>query len=317
MSDHDASGFPVRCPPPDLSRWRGGNTGLPGIWTFDAAAPGPHVAVLSLVHGNEYGGAAVLAAMLAAGTMPVRGRLSFGFVNLAAFDRFDPLAPTQSRFIEEDLNRLWDPAVLDGNRQSAELSRARALRPWIEQVDVLLDLHSMLWPSDPLILCGMAARGCALARRLGQPRLVVADAGHRGGARLIDYPRFTDHAGHATAILVEAGQHWEEATQHVMHQVATGFLAETGIVPGSAHAEPTQLAEVTDAVTAETAEFAFVRPFRGGDIVRDRNTLIALDGTTEIRTPYDHCLLVMPSLRPTRGHTAVRLARLIADAPAA
>ena len=39
--------------------------------------------------------------------------------------------------------------------------------------------------------------------------------------------------------------------------------------------------------------------------------LIALDGTTEIRTPHDDCLLVMPSLRPSRGHTAVRLARIV------
>jgi hypothetical protein len=44
-------------------------------------------------------------------------------------------------------------------------------------------------------------------------------------------------------------------------------------------------------------------------VVAERDTLIATDGTTEIRTPHDNCLLVMPSLRPSRGHTAVRLAR--------
>ena len=71
------------------------------------------------------------------------------------------------------------------------------------------------------------------------------------------------------------------------------------------------LAEVTVAVTASTASFAFVRPFRGGEVIADRNTLIALDGTTEIRTPHDDCMLVMPSLRPSRGHTAVRLARFV------
>jgi hypothetical protein len=52
-----------------------------------------------------------------------------------------------------------------------------------------------------------------------------------------------------------------------------------------------------------------VRPFAGGDVVPRRDTLIALDGMAEIRTPHDDCLLVMPSLRPSRGHTAVRLAR--------
>ena len=63
------------------------------------------------------------------------------------------------------------------------------------------------------------------------------------------------------------------------------------------------------AVTAVTAHFAFVQTFHGGDIIPRRNTLIAMDGDTEIRTPHDECLLVMPSLRPSRGHTAVRLAR--------
>ena len=65
------------------------------------------------------------------------------------------------------------------------------------------------------------------------------------------------------------------------------------------------------AVTAATGSFAFLQPFRGGDVIAQRNTLIALDGGLEIRTPHDDCLLVMPSLRPSRGHTAVRLARFI------
>jgi hypothetical protein len=66
---------------------------------------------------------------------------------------------------------------------------------------------------------------------------------------------------------------------------------------------------VTEVVTAATASFAFVQKYRGGDVVARRHTLIALDGEREVRTPHDDCLLVMPSLRPSRGHTAVRLAR--------
>ena len=69
------------------------------------------------------------------------------------------------------------------------------------------------------------------------------------------------------------------------------------------------MATVTTAVTAMTSNFAFVQTFRGGDIIPRRDTLIAMDGETEIRTPHDDCLLVMPSLRPSRGHTAVRLGR--------
>jgi hypothetical protein len=75
---------------------------------------------------------------------------------------------------------------------------------------------------------------------------------------------------------------------------------------------PQRFAQVTMAVTASTSNFAFVQSYRGGDVIARRNTLIALDGETEIRTPHDNCLLIMPSLRPSRGHTAVRLAQFIA-----
>jgi len=58
-----------------------------------------------------------------------------------------------------------------------------------------------------------------------------------------------------------------------------------------------------------TDDFAFVRDFQGGEVIPARNTIIALDGTAEIRTPHDDCLLVMPTPHPPSGHTAVRLAR--------
>ncbi len=65
-------------------------------------------------------------------------------------------------------------------------------------------------------------------------------------------------------------------------------------------------------VTAATGTFTFVQPFRGGDVIAAADTLIAIDGPAEIRTPHADCLLVMPSLRPSRGHTAVRLAQFAA-----
>jgi predicted deacylase len=270
--------------------------------------------LLSVIHGNEIAGAIVLDRLLRAGLRPTRGRLSFGFVNLAAFDRFDPLRPTASRFVDEDLNRVWDPIVLDGPRHSSELDRAREVRPFIETVDVVLDLHSMLWPSEALILCGSAASGKALAKAIGTPPMVVADAGHMNGRRLIDYPRFAGGDPSCAACLVEAGQHWEPATVDTMMGSVAGLLRHLDMIADTAalphiQMRPVRAATVTMAVTAMTANFSFNENYRGGDIVPQRNTLIAMDGDTEIRTPHDDCLLVMPALRPSRGHTAVRLAR--------
>jgi hypothetical protein len=302
--------FNIELAAPDLARWRAGNCGIAGVTSFAAEQPGPHIALMALMHGNEFAGAIVLAGMLAAGTRPARGRLSFIFANLDAFDSFDPDNPTHSRFCDEDLNRVWDAATLDGPRQSSELTRARQLRPWLDNVDVLLDLHSMLWPSDPLILCGLTDKARTLALAVGTPALVIADGGHVGGRRLIDYARFADPATDACALLVEAGQHWAQSTVAVTEQAVAGLVGMGDQSDGGSPGTST-LAEVTATITAASANFVFLQPYRGGDIIAHRNTLIAMDGNTEIRTGYDNCLLVMPSLRPSRGHTAVRLAKLL------
>ncbi len=302
--------FAIEVSAPDLSPWLAGNTGVPGFTTLDSGRPGAHVAVTALMHGNELAGAIVLDQVLRSRVTPCSGRLTLGFANLAAFERFDPARPTASRFVDEDLNRLWDPAVLDGLRRSSELDRARAMRPLIDQADVLLDLHSMLWPSEPLILSGPTTKGRELGCAAGTPGLVVADSGHVSGPRLIDYPRFTG-PGAATAILVESGQHWKQRSVECARRCLDGVLHCTGVLPGPPPPTRGRIAEVTVAVTATTSAFAFVREFSGGQVIPQRNTLIALDGLTEIRTPYDDCMLVMPSLRPSRGHTAVRLARFV------
>ena len=309
----------VRMSAPDLKPWREGNV-LPGVWSFSAAEDGPHVAVTGLVHGNEIGGAVAMDRWLRQKLRPARGRLSLVFANLTAFERFDRDDPTASRFVDEDMNRLWDIDTLESGRRSCELRRARELRPFLDTVDVLLDLHSMLWPSDPLMLAGQSARGQALGLALGVPPLVVADEGHEAGARLIDYAPFIARDGAARAVLVEAGSHWEASTVATMDAAASRLLHLLGTLdPGDAMLPPHVLApdaqprlvEVTRTVTARTPGFVFMRPFRGGAVVKQRNTVIALDGEEEIRTPHDDCVLVMPSLRTMPGHTAVRLARFV------
>ena len=311
--------FDVRLIAPNIEPWIAGNTGIPGFTTRVAQADGPHIALLAIAHGNEIAGAIVLERLLREGLRPARGKLTFGFVNLAAFERFDPRQPTASRFVDEDINRVWDTAMLDSARRSTELDRAREIRPLIDTVDVLFDLHSMLWPSEPLILCGTSPKGRHLAFGAGVPALVVADHGHAAGLRLIDYPRFADAATACAASLLEAGQHWDDATVDTMFASVAGLLRHLETVtdhpalPPPTVSATQRFAEVTMAVTAASNNFAFVQPYRGGDIIPRRNTLIALDGETEIRTPHDDCVLIMPSLRPSRGHTAVRLARFVAE----
>ncbi|MBS1001020.1 succinylglutamate desuccinylase/aspartoacylase family protein [Acetobacter persici] len=309
--------FEIALPPPDLSRWQEGNCGVPGAYHFEASHPGPHVAITALMHGNEYSGACALAHLLRQEVRPERGRLSLIFLNLAAFARFDPARPTLSRFIDEDMNRLWEPGLIASGHTSYEMERVRAVAPILNTVDALLDLHSMLWPADPLFLSGLTEKSCALATALAAfqppPPLIVQDSGHEEGPRLIDYVRFASNRTTARACLLEAGQHWQPEAATLALNVCQTFLEQMGTVSPKNLRSPcrqkTRQVTVTDHVLACTSRFVFARPFGSGEIIKKAGTLLAFDGCEEIRTPYENCLLVMPNLRPMRGHTAVRLAR--------
>ena len=232
---------PVELAAPDITRWRDGNTGVDYAHGFESGRPGPHALVTAIVHGNEIGGAIALDRLLHAGPRPRRGRLTLAFANVAAYGRFDSGDPTASRFVDEDLNRVWSPAALDGPRQSVELRRARALRPLVEAAGVLLDLHSLQQGDDPLAFCGPLKKGRALAWRVGRQKI-----------------------------------------------------------------------EVTHAVTVESPAFAFAAPYRGLEVIAAAGTEIARDGARPVRTPYDDCVVVMPSRRLVPGQTAIRLGRWVA-----
>lgn len=304
---------------PDLRRWAEGNAGVPYAWRFDSARQGPHVVVQALTHGNEVCGAIALDWLLEQGFRPRRGSFTAVFANVAAYATFDRADPYASRCLDEDFNRLWSADVLDGPRDSAELQRARELRPVYEACDALLDLHSMTDPCPPLALCGRQAKGLALARAIGVPAHVVIDHGHAAGTRLRDYAFFDVAGDPRNALLVECGQHWERAAPELARQVTLRFLRHFDMTDAAfvdAHLSrerpPPQTAiEVTDAVTIESDDFAFAFPLRGLAVVERRATLLARDGDREIVTPYDDCVLIMPTRRPRRGETAVRLGRFV------
>jgi succinylglutamate desuccinylase len=304
---------------PDISRHRQSATGTDYIHTFDSGVPGPHVLVNALTHGNEICGAIVVDRLLREELRPVRGRLTLAFANIAAYLRFDPSNPYATRFVDEDFNRVWNPSILDGPRRSTELERARQLRPFVDAADYLLDIHSMLEPSPPVMICGPLDKGIRFAFEVGVPQHVVSDVGHANGTRMRDYGGFGDPASPKNALLVECGQHWERAAEQVAWLTTWRYMALLGIVDAAQVARaidaspppPQRLIRVTDAVIASSPAFRFARPFTGLEVLERAGELIAWDGDTPVRTPYDNCVLVMPVPNNVKtGLTAVRLGRL-------
>jgi predicted deacylase len=310
---------PIEVAFPDLSRFASGNSGIHHVWTFAASRPGPHVLLQALTHGNEVCGAIALDRLLREGIQPTRGTLSIVFANVDAYLRFDSARPFASRCIDEDFNRLWTTEVLDGQRDSSELKRARELRPLYERTDFLLDIHSMSEPCLPLAMAGRRRKGVALARALGMPEHIVVDAGHAAGRRLRDFAFFDDEDDPRSALLIECGQHWEAAAPAVARDAALRFLRHFGMAEEAWLARELEgsrdqlqrVIEVTATVTIASDDFRFTIPVRGLQTIARAGTVYANDGGTKIATPHDDCVLIMPTRHPKRGETAVRLGRYI------
>jgi len=196
------------------------------------------------------------------------------------------------------------------------------LRPIVNVADFLLDIHSMQYSTAPLMLAGTLDKSVALARQVGMPELIMCDAGHAAGPRMRDYGGFGDPVSAKTALLIESGQHWERRAAEVATDVMLRFL----IILGSLTREDAQALagpdfdsrprqrtiKVTEAITITGNNFEFVQDFRGLEVLTPKGTLIGRDNGREVRTPYDDCVLIMPSRRLARGQTAVRLGRYIA-----
>ncbi len=318
MSKVGLKPHPVHLNPPMLSDWASTTTGVPYVHERCGAEPGPEVLITALVHGNEYSGALALDAFLRSGLVPQRGRVTAAFCNVAAFSGFDPALPDASRFVDEDLNRVWAVDRLEGEQHSVELERARALRPFVGRATHLLDLHSMHEPGPPLWVTGMLQRNIAAAQALRTSVQVVADAGHADGVRMRDYGGFGDPEGQGIALLLEAGQHWERSALQVARNALMRFMVMAGVlnyadVPVGwllPDVVPPPPVMVTHRVVAKTMDFRFAHPYAGGEILRRAGTAIAHDGGEPVCTPYDDCVLVMPSVRQLRpGVTTVRLGR--------
>lgn len=305
--------------PPDISPYQQGNTGIDYVTTFDSGMPGPHVMINALTHGNEICGAYALDFLMKRGVRPRRGKLSLAFANVAAFEQFDSADPYTSRYVDEDFNRLWSEDVLASTRNSCELTRARAYAPLVAQADFLLDIHSMHMPSPPLLMCGMQERAIDMGRAMGYPAHLVRDRGHAAGRRMRDYGEFDDPASPKTALLIECGQHWEQASVRVAIETTLRFLRCCDVLDSAfidaqlqiGDPPPQTLIEVSEPVTIKTENFRFVEDYRGLEVIREANTIIGYDGEEAVRTPFDNCVLVMPGRQLVPGLSAVRLGRYV------
>jgi hypothetical protein len=68
---------------------------------------------------------------------------------------------------------------------------------------------------------------------------------------------------------------------------------------------------VTEPVVADSMDFRFAGEYTGLEVFDKAGSVIGWSNGEAVSTPYDDCMLVMPSLRQLRpGVTVVRLGRI-------
>ncbi len=299
----------------DLSAYRAGNTGIDYVFSFDSGRAGPHVVINGLTHGNEPCGAEAVTRLLDDGVRPARGRLTLSLANVRAYEGRDDDNPYGRRFVDENLNRVWTDAALDGDARGWEYERARALRPVFASADLLLDIHST--PYDPVpffVTTTQLPKQSALARMLGHPRTEIATApailAYDGLSR---YGRFGDPADRAVALTVECGLFFARDSAVVAHATALRLLAHAGLIAGDAPAwrEPGRPRRVVmvEPVTSKTGhvDFGFApstfETFAKGEVC-------AWDGDVPIRAPFDGACPIWTVQRIVPGGLAFVFARI-------
>ena len=290
---------------PDIARFAAGNTGVPYVWTFDGAAPGPHVMVNCLTHGNEPAGAIAVCRLLDEGTRPVRGRLTLSFANIAAYEAFRAGRDLPARFLDRDMNRLWRDDWIDADTTSREAARARELRLVIGGVDMLLDLHTTASVAQPFFVIAEMDKPRALADRMAWPPIQqLMPGGCLDGRHTIDYGAFSDPDDPRTAVTVECGRHTDLSAGDLAYRAARRFLDAVGALAddGPAPSDPIHRYRIVEPYDLRSDDFTLAIPDTGFVPVK-AGEAVAKDGDETVTAPYD-AVVIAPRPSPKKGGTA-------------
>ena len=300
--------------PRDLSAYRQGNAGVDYVHRFTSGVPGPHVLINALTHGNEFCGMMAACHLLDSGVRPLRGTLTVSFANVAAYETFDPERPFESRQITHNFNRIWSAEWLDGDQDSIELRRARAMRAVVAEADHILDLHSTSQDVEPFWVYPDFGRNAGVASALAAPAVhLVMPQGLGSGTPVIQHGRHGLADSNAGAALVaECGQHFKQSSADLAVQVTLDFLGHFGLIERdvSARVAPRRF-ELLRTHVVSHADFRFTRPVVGFETFAE-GELIAMDGDEPIHAPCDDCTLFMPTREPVVGREGVYLTRPLA-----
>ncbi|HEX4353528.1 MAG TPA: succinylglutamate desuccinylase/aspartoacylase family protein, partial [Polyangiales bacterium] len=222
-------------------------TGIVGALRISTSPdfPRPHMGVVGAVHGNEPCGLRAIERLRAELTA---GELSLKQGTLFLIHGNPRATEEQKRHTEGgfDLNRFFDFRFVDelpSEHWLYEHHRAFALKPLLESLDSVLDLHSTTAPSPAFAIASPVPESQALAASLGVEFVTLGwDRPGLLGDKVVIAP--STRRG-LPAVSVECGQHDDPRSIQVAYRCARRALAYWGLSDAPQTEPPAQVTHLT------------------------------------------------------------------------
>lgn len=110
---------------------------------FSSNTPGPTIALVALTHGNEPVGLTIFENLISSGIFQTlqSGRVLLICSNVLAYEEYmNQEDPLKYRFLDHDMNRIWDDGYIENSR---EYERREQVKKMLEPADIVLDIHSI------------------------------------------------------------------------------------------------------------------------------------------------------------------------------
>lgn len=275
-----------------------------GVLRFDSEQPGPTLAVIGGLHGNEPCGLAALQRLSQELENDALAFISGSIVLVHG----NPEATKQYRRFTRggvDLNRIFDFSFLDvlpRSQWSYEHHRALELRPFIDDWTAVIDLHSASFPTAPFAVWPFGEPRLPLLQRMGLEVVTRSwdGLGLPGSTALISV---LSQQGR-NAIAVECGQHEEPEARDRAYRYARRFLAFGGVLNEDLRPlTDTRVLQMLRVIKKPHPDYRFPRPLEGFSALQEGEDLgegIVIEQAS---------VAIMPNDRVEQGGDMLYLAR--------
>lgn len=271
--------------------------------TFSTEKIGPKIVFFGAIHGNEYCGSLAIKKII--------GELESDRLNLIRGSvLFVPICNQEAqsrniRFIDEDLNRIFQKT---GTPKSHEQILANELTTFIDQSDILLDIHSMQAAGPVNIFVDFPTiENRKFAKALGAPYAILGwpelYANKGQGLVAYDTTAYANKIG-KIGILIECGQHGDSKAVEVAYEAIMRTLIHFKVISNveSNPIKDIDMKEIlmTDLFIKNADGDHFVSEWKHLDKISVGQVIAEREAGEKILADYD-CVMVLPKLKGLVG----------------